>query len=127
MVPVPTTDGKATEMVYRYYHWRCSEADILGGEEVGAVVETGDSPPQEFSEYMTVGPNDAVEEHADEPKTVEKYTMDNKPECYTYFDGDDSCMEPDCDDIRTACAMEAGYAFVNGEYVKKPKKKKEKA
>jgi len=121
MVPIPTTEGKATEMVYRYYHWRCSEADILGGEDVDAVVKTGDSPPREFSEFM--GVNEASEEE-DTPKEAEKYTLDNAPECMGYFDNESDCFEADCDNIREACAKEAGYVKnEDGEFVKVKKKK----
>ena len=125
MVPVPTTDDKATEMVFRYFHWRCSQTDILGGADINDAVETGDTPPREFSEYMTVGTTE--EEEEDVPASVEKYTMENKPECYSYYDGESDCFDEDCDNIRDACAKAAGYVLVDGEYVKKTKKKKMKA
>jgi hypothetical protein len=110
-------------MVYRYYHWRCSEADILGGEDVNAVVETGSDTPREFSEYMTVSAEDSNEE---EDKPVERYTINTAPGCYGHFDNESECFEEDCANIRTSCAEEAGYDFVGGEYVKKAKKKKMK-
>lgn len=124
MIPIMTSENKATEMVHRYYHWFCTEADIEGGEDVDAVVETGSAPPKEFSEYMGV---ETGGEEASTPEAIEKYTLDNPAKCFGMFDNDTDCFEPDCDDIREACAKEAGYTYIDGEYVKKIKKQKAKA
>lgn len=122
IVPIPTNEGQATEMVYRYYHWRCFEADILGGEDVDSIVETGTEIPREFSDYM--GVDTATDEGDTAPTPVEKYTVDNTPDCFGYFDNQGDCFDPDCEDIVTVCAEKAGYHLVDGEYVKKPAKKK---
>jgi hypothetical protein len=79
MLPIPTGEGKATEMILRYYHWYCNEADILGGGEVDDVVGTGTDAPKEFQEYMDVGVTEDSEVMPDEEK--HQYTMDDKPEC----------------------------------------------
>ena len=105
MVPIPTGENKAVEMVYRYYHWFCSDADILGGEDVDDVVKTGDEPPKEFQEYMEVGMGDTAS--AEVEKVEHQYTMDDKPECFGHFDGEDDCMDNDCDLIRDACMSQA--------------------
>ncbi len=105
MVPIPTGESKATEMVYRYYHWFCSEADILGGEDVDDVVKTGDEPPKEFQEYMDVGMANNGETEVETAK--HQYTMDDKPECFGHFDGEEDCMDFDCDLIRDACSSKA--------------------
>lgn len=130
MVPIPTTEGKATEMVYRYYHWMCNESDILGGADVNEVVETGTSPPKDFSEYMTVN---AQEEEEKEEQEVRRYTLETAPKCFGYFDATDDCLEEDCSDIVEQCAAKAGYVYVEGDlanpsrWVHIPKKKKMKA
>ena len=123
MLPIPTNNGKAVEMVFRYYHWRCSEADILGGEDLSTAVPTGTAAPKEFQEYMGVDVGD--EEEVEEEPT--QFTMETAPECFGHFDGDDDCLMTDCDLIREACAKDAGYVQNDeGEYVRKPKKKKKK-
>ena len=104
MVPIPTGENRATEMIYRYFHWFCNEADILGGEEVDAVVDTGTETPKEFQEYMDVGVTDG-EVMPDDDKY--QYTMQDKPECFGYFDGDEECMKSDCDNIREECTAKA--------------------
>lgn len=101
MVPIPTGENRATEMVYRYYHWFCNEADILGGEDVDDVVKTGAEPPKEFQEYMEVSMPDAGEAEVEMVK--HQYTMEDKPECFGHFDGEEDCMDYDCDLIRDAC------------------------
>jgi hypothetical protein len=121
MVPIMTAEDRATEMVHRYYHWRCTEADILGGEDVDSVVETGDAPPKEFSEYMGIEVDDG---ESDAPATTEQYTMEEPPNCFGMFDNDSDCLEPDCDKIRVACANKAGYEYNGSEFVKKATKKK---
>jgi hypothetical protein len=123
MLPIPTGEDRATEMVYRYYHWFCSEADILGGEEVGDVVKTGADTPKEFREFMEIGATDDVEIMKDEEKK-HTYTADAPPECFGHWDGEEDCMEPDCDIIRKSCATEAGYIETEeGTFIKKSKKK----
>lgn len=110
MVPIPTDNGKATEMIYRYYHWRCSEAEILGGD-VGSVVGTGGDTPEEFKEFMTVG-----DDEDNTPAANEKYTMDEPPGCFGHYDADDDdCASEDCDEVRDACKAKA-------KAKKKPKK-----
>ncbi len=105
MLPIPTGEGKATEMILRYYHWYCNEADILGGGEVDDVVGTGVAAPKDFQEFMDVGVTEDSEVMPDDDK--HQYTMDDKPECFGHFDGDADCMESDCDVIREACTAKA--------------------
>lgn len=111
MLPIPTGEKKATEMIFRYYHWRCSEAEITGGD-VGTAVASGTETPEEFSEYMpSAGANG---EEISGGSTA--YTLEDPPGCFGHFvDGDDDCMEADCDAIRDACKMKKASA-------KKPKK-----
>ena len=120
MLPIPTGEGKATEMVFRFYHWRCSEADILGGEDVESVGETEVEAPKEFSEYMEAGVSPVDTDVTAETK---QYTLDNPPDCFGFFDGTDDCLDKDCDLVREACAAKAGYKEVDGEFVKVKKKK----
>ena len=120
-LPIPTPSGKYTApFVFIYYHWRCNEAEILGGGNIEDAVP--DAVPSEFREFMTVeegGSSDAVVEGST------KYTMDSPAACFGNYDGDEDCRADDCDDIRAACAAEAGYEQnAAGEFVKKVKKKK---
>lgn len=109
MVPIPTGDGMATEMIFRYYHWRCSEAEITGG---GPADIQAAGTPEEFKEYM---PNDGHGEDAGVPDG-KGYTLEDPPGCFGHYDGDDDdCKEADCNDIRDACKMKK-------EESKKPKK-----
>jgi hypothetical protein len=110
MLPIPTSDKKATEMIFRYYHWRCSEAEIISGD-VGTSVATGTATPEEFTEYMTAATGDGAVQGVSSG-----YTLQDPPGCFGHFvEGDDDCMENDCDDIREACKMEKTAS-------KKPKK-----
>ena len=123
MLPIPTGEDSATEMVYRYYHWFCSDADILGGEEVEDVVKTGVDTPKEFREFMDVGAPEDVDVMKDD-KEKKTYTADAPPECFGHFDGEEDCMEPDCNVIREACATESGYVQSAPMVFEKAKKKK---
>lgn len=111
MLPIPTGENMATEMIFRYYHWRCSEAEILGGESSENV--TGGATPSEFQEYMPDANGQAVETADTGGSTT--YTLDDPPGCFGHYDADDDdCKEADCDDIREACKMKKD--------TKKPKK-----
>jgi hypothetical protein len=116
MVPIPTEEKKATEMIYRYYHWRCTEADIIGGS-VESAVKTGEDTPEEFKEYMTVDDKVDDGDFVREVEEVKKYTLDDAPGCFGHFDKEDEdCFEVDCEDIRDDCAEKTA------EKRKKPKK-----
>jgi len=107
MLPIPTGENMATEMVYRYYHWRCSEAEITGGD---LTVATG-ATPEEFKEYMP------EEGHGKEAVETggSVYTLDDPPGCFGHYDAnDDDCKEADCEVIREACKLK--------KESKKPKK-----
>jgi hypothetical protein len=107
MLPIPTGDNMATEMVYRYYHWRCSEAEITGGD---LTVATGQTP-EEFKEYMPA--NGHGKEAVESGGTA--YTLEDPPGCFGHFDtDDDDCKEADCAAIREACKLK--------KESKKPKK-----
>lgn len=107
MLPIPTGENMATEMVYRYYHWRCSEAEITGGDLTVATGET----PEEFKEYM---PEDGHGKEAVE-SGGSSYTLDDPPGCFGHYDAnDDDCKEADCEVIREACKLK--------KESKKPKK-----
>jgi hypothetical protein len=107
MLPIPTGENMATEMVYRYYHWRCSEAEITGGDLTVATGET----PEDFKEYM---PEDGHGKEAVESGgTV--YNLEDPPGCFGHYDAnDDDCKEADCEVIREACKVK--------KESKKPKK-----
>lgn len=106
MLPIPTGDNKATEMIFRYYHWRCSEAELTGGD---TAVATGDTP-EEFKEYM---PEDGHGEEDTGGGTT--YTLDDPPGCFGHYDAeDDDCKEADCEVISAACQLK--------KESKKPKK-----
>jgi hypothetical protein len=108
MLPIPTGENMATEMVYRYYHWRCSEAEITGGE---LTVATGDTP-EEFKEYM---PDADGDKGAVDNGENSAYTLDDPPGCFGHYDAaDDDCKEADCEVIREACKLK--------KESKKPKK-----
>jgi len=108
MLPIPTSEGMATEMIYRYYHWRCSEAEIEGGEIAVATGET----PAEFNEYMPDAGDGGVESSGDGGTA---YTLEDPPGCFGHYDAnDDDCKEADCEVIREACKVK--------KESKKPKK-----
>jgi hypothetical protein len=124
LLPSPTGTGKYKLLQVVHYHWRCNEADILGGEdpdEMDKPVELKDD--SEFEEYMTV---DETEE-TDEVKA--QYSLDEAESvaCFGNYDGDEMCMAYDCDIIREPCAIKNGYVKDDdGEFVKKKVKKVKK-
>ena len=96
MLPIPTGDSMATEMVFRYYHWRCSEAEIIGGSPID--VKTAETP-EEFKEYMP-----DAETTTNDTGGGTTYTLDDPPGCFGHFDGDDD----DADDEDEARRLSSG-------------------
>nr|NIU83580.1 hypothetical protein [Candidatus Thorarchaeota archaeon] len=67
LLPTPTGSGKYKLLQVVHYHWRCNEADILGGEDPDDMekpIELQDG--SDFEEFMTVDETEEEEEEEED-------------------------------------------------------------
>lgn len=122
MLPTPKENGKFNKMTFQYYHWRCTEADILGGlEATDMYSQNGEElPDEDYSEFMGTEDTPTGSNEFQETTTTKTEESD-MPKCYGNFDADpDDCLTKECDEWREGCVKKTNEDLdVNWRMTKK--------